>query len=62
MGVLARAGSDSGSSRIPWSSPAGIDEENGAEIGELTINQDPSVGSVDGKLFDFVGFMGLGKS
>lgn len=48
--------------RIPWSSPAGIDEENGAEIGGLKINQDPSVGSVDGKLFDFVGFMGLGKS
>jgi hypothetical protein len=47
--------------RIPWSSPAGIENENGTEVERLEITRDASVGSVDGKLFDFVTFMGLGK-
>ncbi len=61
MGVLARAGSDSGSSRIPWSSPAGIENENGTEVERLEIAREVSVGSVNGTLFDFFRLTGLGK-
>lgn len=48
--------------RIPWSSPTGTETGSAGEDDGLDIAQDASVGSVDGKLFDFVGFMGLGKA
>lgn len=47
--------------RIPWSSPTGTEIEAGGADQKLEIEQDCSVGSVDGTLFDFVEFMGLGK-
>jgi hypothetical protein len=51
----------SGGHRIPWSSPTGTETGGEDDDDGLEIAQDGSVGSVDGKLFDFVGFMGLGK-
>lgn len=46
--------------RIPWSSPTGTETGSAGADDGLDVAQDGSVGSVDGKLFDFVGFMGLG--
>jgi hypothetical protein len=45
--------------RIPWSSPTGTETGSAGQDDGLDIAQDASVGSVDGKLFDFVGFMGF---